>query len=382
MNFAFRTPEIHFGAGASRRAPEIAARWGRRVFLVLGAPAFEDLPFVRAWRGAERVTVSAEPDAASVDEAARRCRAAGADVVVAVGGGSAIDTGKAAAALSPNGGSARDYLEGIGTGRVLEHPPLPLVAVPTTAGSGAEATWNAVIRVPERGVKRSLRDPRLLARAAIVDPELAAAAPRAVAAAAGLDALSHLLEAYVSTGAQPFTDALALPGLRRAARGLEALARGVRDAEAQEGMSLAALWGGIALAHAGLGVVHGLVAPLGGRCAVPHGIGCACLMPVAVAVNAEALRSRAPGHPALGRYGEIALALGAEVPTPEGAVRRLAALRRDLGIGTLASYGVKEEDLAPVVAASRAGSMKYNPLELTDAELERLLRAAFARSSG
>lgn len=382
MNFSFRAPEIYFGRGLARRAPEIAARWGRRVFLVLGSPSFEELPLVQAWKGADRVTVSREPDVSLVDETARRCREAKAEVVVAVGGGSALDTGKAAAALAPDGGPVLDYLEGVGAGRAIGRDPLPWVAVPTTAGTGAEATWNAVIHVPERKVKRSLRDVRLLARAAVVDPDLAAGAPREVAAAAGFDALSHLVEAYVSTGAQPFTDALILPGLRRAARGLEALARGVPDPEAQEGMSLAALWGGMVLAHAGLGVVHGLVAPLGGRCGVPHGIGCACLMPVGVAVNVEGLRSRSPGHPALGRYGEIAAALGAEDPTPEGAVRRLAALRRDLGIKSLCSYGMKEEDMAPILAASRGGSMKYNPLELTDRDLERLLRAAFVWSGG
>jgi len=382
MKFSFRTPpEVVFGPGESRRVPEIAARFGRRAFLVLGNPSFRRWPFVEAFGSAVSLDVAEEPSVRSVDEAARVCREGKCEVVVAVGGGSSIDTGKAAAALVANGGGALDYLEGVGGGRVPGKPPLPLVAVPTTAGSGAEATWNAVIRVPEKGVKRSMRSDLLLPRVAVVDPELAAGAPREVAVSAGLDALAHLVEAYLSTGAQPFTDAIALPGVRLAAAGLRAMARKEQDPAARDGMSLAALWGGMSLAHAGLGVVHGLVAPLGGRCAVPHGIGCACLMAVCVAMNVEALRERAPGSPALGRYGEIARALGAPEDTPEGAVRQFAALRRDLGVGSLSSYGMKPEDVGPIVAGSRGGSMKYNPVELTDAELERVLRAAFAWSA-
>ncbi len=378
MKFSFRTPEIVFGAGEARRAPEIAARFGRRVFLVLGAPALGNLPFVRAFRDAVRFDVAREPDIRSVDEAARLCIDGKCEVVAAVGGGSSIDTGKAVAALATNVGVALDYLEGVGAGRAVERPPLPFVAIPTTAGSGAEATWNAVIRVPEKGVKRSMRSEALIPRVAVVDPELAAGAPREVAASAGLDALTHLAEAYVSTGAQPFTDALAIPGLRKAARGLRALARGEQDPEARDGMSLAALWGGICLAHAGLGVVHGLVAPLGGRGDIPHGAACACLLPIGAAMNVEALRARDPGGPALGRYAEIAAALGADPATPEGAVRQFAALRRELGVKPLSACGVKAEEIGPIVAASRGGSMKYNPVELTDADLERLLRAALA----
>jgi alcohol dehydrogenase class IV len=379
MKFSFRAPpEIVFGAGESRRVPEIAERYGRCVFLVLGAPGFEAWPFVQALGDAVRWGVAGEPDLRSVDDAVRRCREERCEVVVAVGGGSSIDTGKAAAALATNGGAALDYLEDVGGGRALQKPSLPLIAVPTTAGSGAEATWNVVIRVPEREVKRSMRSDLLLPRVAVVDPELTAGAPREVAASAGLDALTHLLEAYVSTGAQPFTDALAIPGLRKAARGLRAIALGDPDPEARDGMSLAALWGGMSLANAGLGVVHGLVAPLGGRSGIPHGVGCACLLPVCVAMNIEALRARDPGSPALRRYREIAGALGADPDVPEGTVRQLAALRRSLGLPLLSSFGLKVEDIPSIVAASRTGSMKYNPVELTDAELERILRAVVA----
>lgn len=372
MAFAFLAPpEIRFGPGASRRLPEILSRFGRRPFLVTGARTAERFPFLEALGNAPRFAVAGEPDVAAVDEAARRAREVGADVVCAVGGGSALDAGKAVSALAVQEGSVLDYLEQVGTGRALERPPLPFVAVPTTAGSGSEATKNAVIRVPERRVKRSLRDDRLMPRVALVDPDLSAAAPREVAASAGLDALTHLLEGFVSTGAGPMTDALARPGLALAARGLEALAAGTPDAES---MALAALWGGLVLANAGLGAVHGLVAPLGGRCAIPHGLACAALLVDTLRANLRALRARAPGSPALARYAEAARLLGAH--DPEGLLERLADLRRRLGVPRLAAYGVAESDVEPIVRDSRGGSMRFNPIELSDAELAEVVRAA------
>jgi alcohol dehydrogenase class IV len=371
VSFSFLTPpEIRFGPGESRKLLEIASRFGKRPFLVTGGRSFESLSVATALAALPRWSVSGEPEVATVDEGVRRCREAGADVVLAVGGGSVLDAAKAVAGVVPNVGSVRDFLEQVG-GRTLERPPLPFVAAPTTAGSGSEATKNAVLRVPDLQVKRSLRHDLLVPRVAVVDPELSASAPRSVAASAGLDALTHLLEGYASSGAQPMTDALALPGLRLAFRGLRALADGAPDPEA---MALASLWGGVVLANAGLGAVHGLVAPLGGRCAVPHGIGCACLLVETMRVNAEALRSRAPGSPALARYGEAAKALGAA--TFDDALDGLAALRRKLGVGSLASFGLTREDVAPIVKRSRGGSMKFNPVELSDAELERILVAA------
>jgi alcohol dehydrogenase class IV len=294
-------------------------------------------------------------------------------VVVAVGGGSVMDAAKAVAGVAANEGSVRDYLEQVGD-RKLVTPPLPLIAVPTTAGSGSEATKNAVIRVPDLQVKRSIRHDLLVPRVAIVDPDLSAAAPRPVAASAGLDAFTHLLEGYVSTGAHAMTDALALPGIRKAARGLRALAEGRHTAESQEAMALASLWGGIVLANAGLGAVHGLVAPLGGRCAIPHGIGCACLLVETMKTNLVALRQRAPQSPALERYEKVARRLSFR--SPEDLAEGLASLRRLLGVAPLATYGVSADDVAPIVKASRGGSMKYNPIELTDAELEGIVRAS------
>jgi len=376
--FTFLTPpEILFGHDESAKTLEVARRFGSRIFLVTGGRSFESLSVAKLLFGLPRWSVSGEPDVATVDEGVARCREAGADVVVAVGGGSSIDAAKAVAAVASNEGSVREYLEQVGD-RKLVRPPLPLIAVPTTAGSGSEATKNAVIRVPDLKVKRSIRHDLLIPRVAIVDPDLSGAAPRPVAASAALDAFTHLLEGYVSTGANPMTDALAVPGIRKAARSLRTLAEGNPTAESQEGMALASLWGGIVLANAGLGAVHGLVAPLGGRCAIPHGIGCACLLVETMKANVAALRQRSPRHPALERYGKIARRLSFK--SPEDMAEGLAKLRRLLGVGSLASYGLKEDDVAPIVQASRGGSMRYNPIELSDAELDGIVRSAMTAS--
>jgi len=291
-------------------------------------------------------------------------------VILAVGGGSVMDTAKAVAGVVANGGGVRDYLEQVGDRKLLK-APLPFVAVPTTAGSGSEATKNAVIRVPDLKVKRSIRHDLLVPRVAIVDPQLAAAAPRGVAESAALDAFTHLLEGYVSTGAHAMTDALALPGLALAAEGLRGIAEG-RDAFGS--MAQASLWGGIVLANAGLGAVHGLVAPLGGRCAIPHGIGCACLLADTVRVNLAALRSRAPDSPALGRYEKAAQALG--LKSADDLQVMLVGYRRTFDLPRLSALGLAAEDVGPIVAASRGGRMRFNPVELSDEELAGILRAA------
>lgn len=375
LSFSLKTPgTILFGSGERRHAPGVAVHFGTRVLLVTGAKSVDATGLPELFPEALRWSVAGEPDVAVVDAGARLARESRRDVVVAVGGGSALDAAKAVAALATNEGGVAEYLEGQDAVRPLEQPPLPIVALPTTAGSGSEATRNAVIRVPGRGVKRSLRHDRLLPRFAIVDPELSGTAPLPVAAAAGLDALTHLIEAYLSTGAQPTTDALALPGARMAYAALRALAAGKPDAES---MALASLWGGIALANAGLGAVHGLVAPLGGRCAIAHGNACACLLDAALRTNLEALRSRAPQSPALPRLAGLAAALGE--PSPEALAAALGRLRRDLGVGGLAAFGFRREDIAAVVKDSRGSSMKFNPVVLTDGELADILEASLGR---
>jgi alcohol dehydrogenase class IV len=355
MSFALRVPqEVHFGKGEARKLPGIVARFGRRPFVVTGSR-----PVPAVFADAVRWSVHGEPEIGTADEGARLCRESGCDVVVAIGGGSVLDTAKAAAALAPNGGEALDYLEGVGRGRLLERPSLPFIAVPTTSGSGSEATRNSVLRVPELKVKRSLRSEFMIPRVALIDPELSESCPLQVAASAGLDALTHLIEGYVSIGAQPTTDALALKGIVLAAKGLIGLSLGKPDVEA---MSLASFWGGIVLANAGLGAVHGLVAPLGGRFAVPHGMGCACLLTATMRTNIHALQERAPHSSALERYAEIQRVL------PD-----LDRLRADLEVPSLGAFGLSSDQFSAVIGGSRVGSMNYNPITLTDGELERIL---------
>jgi alcohol dehydrogenase class IV len=382
--FAFRTAgAIAFGRGARKMLAEAAARFGSRVLLVTGArslAASGELDRARehlASAGLEVATwsMSGEPDVDAVDRGAATAKACGSQVVVAIGGGSVLDAAKAIAAVTANGGSAIDYLEDLpgGGGRAIDASPLPLVAVPTTAGTGSEVTRNAVLRVPQAALKRSMRDDRMLPRVAIVDPDLVATAPD-IAVPAALDALTHLIESYVSLGAQPTTDLIALEGARRAASALRVLADGRETAETWDELVLASLWGGMALANAGLGAVHGLAAPLGGRCAVPHGAACAVLLAPTIRANVNALHARGPDTEALARYGTLARLLAAS-GEPLRLATELDSLRRRLGAKTLDAFGARPQDLPAVVAMARGGSMKYNPIALTDVELEEILGA-------
>jgi len=388
MNFVFRTTSpIFFGCGEVARAGEVAAQYGRKALLVTGAQALErtgQLDIItnslsQAGVHWAHFRVPGEPTVQLVDEGTTFCLAEGCDVVLAIGGGSVLDAGKAIAALATNGGHAVEYLEAVEGGgrRKVERQPLPLVCVPTTAGTGSEATRNAVLTVPEARVKRSMRSDLLQPSAAIVDPLLASMAPLSVSTAAGFDALTQLIESYLSKGAQPTTDALAVPGIRMAIRSLRAMAEGTPTREHWERMALASLWSGITLANAGLGAVHGLVSPLGGLRPVPHGAACACLLPHAIRVNAQALRRRAPGSTALARLTEVsAMLVSSGEPTPERAATELERLRRQLGGRSLRDYGVTEDDFPLIIANCRSGSMRYNPIVLNDDELEEILASA------
>jgi alcohol dehydrogenase class IV len=386
-SFAFRTAgAIVFGRGARSRVAEAASRLGRRVLLVTGArslAASGELDRTRerlesAGLGVQAWSVVGEPDVDAVDRGAAIAVEWDAQAVVAMGGGSVLDAAKAVAAVATNGGSAMDYLEDLpgAGGKSIRHAPLPVIAVPTTAGTGSEVTRNAVLRVPQASLKRSMRDDRMLPCLAIVDPDLLTTAPADVAVAAALDALTHLIEAYVSLGAQPTTDLLAFDGARRATAALRALAQGQEEGVWDE-LALSSLWGGIALANAGLGAVHGLAAPLGGRCTIPHGAACAALLSHTIRANVAALRSRDHGGRALARYGELAGALAGS-DDPVRLAEDLGTLRRRLGAKGLAAFGARPADVSAIVAGARGGSMKNNPIVLTDAELEGILAAGMA----
>lgn len=388
MRFEFATAtRIIFGAGTLQEIGPLAAEMGSRALVVTGRTPARAAPLLDllAVQGIEAVTfsVAGEPTTEVARLGTQRAREAGCNLVIGFGGGSALDTGKAIAALLTNGGDPDDYLEVVGQGQPLILPSAPYVAIPTTAGTGAEVTCNAVLLSPEHRVKASLRSPLMLPCLALVDPELTHSMPPQVTASTGLDALTQVMEPYVSNRANPLTDALCREGMRRAARSLRrAYACGEQgrtkhgdDAAAREDMALTSLFGGLALANARLGAAHGFAGPIGGMFPAPHGAVCASLLPHVMAVNVRALQERSPESEALRRYDEIARFLtGNERATADDGVAWVGELCQALQIPSLASYGVTEEDFPALIEkASVSSSMKGNPIKLTPDEMSEIL---------
>ena len=383
MRFEFATAtRILFGPGVIGEAAPTAAALGHRAAVVASADVQRSLALLDELRAhgvaPTLLPVTGEPTLDMVRVGVRRALEAGCDLVVGLGGGSALDAGKAIAALLANGGDPLDYLEVIGRGKALTHPSHPYIAIPTTAGTGAEVTRNAVLASPEHRVKASLRSPHLYPRLALVDPELTHSLPPELTASTGLDALTQLIEPFVSTGASALTDAICREGIRLAARSLRRVCRNGRDTAAREDMALASLLGGLALANAKLGVVHGFAAPLGGLYRAPHGAICARLLPLVMEANVRALQARAAGAPALERYAEIArIFTGRSEATIAEGVAWVRSLCSDLEIPALRSYGLAPADLPALVAeAQRASSTKGNPISLTVEELTEIVRQA------
>lgn len=376
MNFEFATAtRIIFGEGKRAELFGIAKDLGSRVLLVTGRDASRAewlrLGLNAAGVSVELFSVAGEPSIADAERGAGLARTFEAACVIAFGGGSAIDCGKAIAALASNTGGAMDYLEVIGAGRALERDPLPFVAVPTTAGTGAEVTRNAVLASPEHRVKVSLRSAKMLPRVALVDPELTYDLPPDLTASTGLDALTQLIEPFLCTKANSMTDALCRQGIRRVARALPKVFRHGSDTKARGEMALGSLFGGLALANAGLGAVHGFAAPIGGMFPAPHGAVCAALLPHVMAVNERALRERAPGSPALKRFAELYWMFGGNAIE---AVKRLCAA---LGVKPLREFGVRAEEFGILCErAAQSSSMKANPITLTPGELAEILERA------
>jgi len=383
VRFEFATAtRIVFGEGAAATLPELVRTFGARPLVVTGASR-ERAAWLVSALSAETFAVPGEPTVDLVREGARRVREAACDLILSLGGGSAIDAGKAIAIVATNGGEPLEFLEVVGKGRAIAAPPLPFIAVPTTAGAGSEVTRNAVLGSTEHGVKASLRSPLMLPRVALVDPELTYALPPAVTAATGLDALTQLIEPYVGARANPLVDAVCVEGIRRVAGALRRAYHDGADREARRDMALASLFGGLALANAGLGIVHGFAAPLGGSSKAPHGALCAALLPHGMAANVAALRARAPQHPALGpvldRHATVArLLTGRNEADAEDGIEWVHALCAELNVPALRAWGIAEADLPGVVEkAARASSMHANPLPLTGQELLAVARAAW-----
>ena len=382
MNFEFAAPtRIIFGEGRLADVPKIVSAMGSRALVVEGRSGrAESLVRQLGDVGLATTTlqVSSEPTIALVEAGLAQARREQCDVVVALGGGSVVDAGKAISALLPNDAPVRDYLEVIGKARPLANRAAPFIAIPTTAGTGAEVTRNAVLMAEDEQVKVSLRSPLMLPAVAVIDPELTYSLPPSVTASTGLDALTQCIEPFVSPQANPLSDAVAREGMHRASGALLRAFRDGSDREARRDMAVASLCGGLALANAKLGAVHGFASPLCGMFPVPHGMACARLLPLITEINVRAIRARMPNAAAVGRYDEVArIVTGDASARAEDAAVWLRELVAELSVPGLASYGVKGGDIPRVVAAARqASSMQGNPIVLTDAELCEALGAA------
>jgi alcohol dehydrogenase class IV len=374
--------EICFGPDQARSALTNLHRLGSRAILVCGKDPQRHPDVVeQIHREAETVLyikVSGEPDTVQVENGARRARDERCDLVIALGGGSVIDTGKAIAALVHNGGPLSQYLEVIGQGRSMENPAIPCIAIPTTAGTGAEATRNAVLTSTEHRIKVSLRSPHLLPRLAVIDPNLTLSLPPALTAATGMDALTQLIEAFLSRKANPMTDILCREGIRRAVEALPLVFKDGSNRQARADMAIASLYSGLALANGGLGAVHGIAGPLGGRKPVPHGLACAALLAPVYEANARLLAHSQSNGPDLVRFMETSrLLTGNPQATVSDGSRWLYALQRRLNLPALNQFDLTESDLAIVAdKALNSSSMHGNPLRLKKPEVIQILYKA------
>ncbi len=384
-SFEFATANrIIFGAGKlNGLAVQLKGR-AKRLLLVCGNSSdaiprvretlrvsAQDIPF-------DEFHVHGEPTVDTATEGALVALEHGCDMVVGLGGGSVLDAGKAISALATNRGDIFDYLEVVGKGQPLTNAPLPYIAIPTTAGTGTEVTRNAVLESPSHGVKVSLRSPLMLPSLALVDPELTYSLPPEITASSGLDALTQLIEPFVSIKANPMTDAICREGIRYAVGSLRQAYHNGEDVSAREGMSLASLFGGLAMANAALGAVHGFAGPLGGMLHAPHGAICARLLPLVMEANIKALESRHAGHVAIERYIEIAqIVTGDKNASAQDGVKWVSDLVGELNIPPLSAHGMTESHIPEAVEKTlNASSFKGNPIVLSEGELRGILEKA------
>ncbi len=383
MRFEFATAaRILFGAGTLREVGPVARPFGPSALVVTGSDVRRAAPLLTLLRdqavAAHLFSLRGEPDIEAVRQGVALAQEQHCEQVIAIGGGSALDAGKAIAAMLTNAGELLDYLEVVGRGKALTQPAAPFIAIPTNAGTGSEVTRNAVLASPPHRVKVSLRSPLMLPKVAIVDPELSYDLPPAVTASTGLDAFTQLIEPYVSSRANAMTDAVCVEGIRRAARSLRVAVEDGHNAAARADMALASLFGGLALANAGLGAAHGFAGPIGGQFPAPHGAVCAALLPHVMEANLRALRQRQPTAEALRRYDELArLVTGGPTATADDGIAWVRKLVADLRIPPLGRYGLSPAHTAGLVQkASQANSMKANPIALTPDELAGILEQA------
>lgn len=383
MNFEFATASrILFGRDKVRELPSLVRSLGGSALVVTGRHPERYAPMLAALESSGVIVavhrVVREPTVNDVVEGGEAARESGAEVIVGVGGGSVLDAAKGIAAFARNPDDPFQYLEVIGRGQPLKVDPLPVIAVPTTAGTGSEVTRNAVLGSPEHQVKVSLRHARLLPRLALIDPVLALEVPREVTLFTGLDALTQLVEPWLSIRANPMTDAFCRAGLERVVRSLETVVRNGSDLEARENMAFGSLMGGLALANAGLGVVHGLAGPMGGMFGAAHGALCAALLVPGLRANLRAIRARSNDARKEQRFTELArLLTGHSTATAEQGIEWIQALIRELGVHGIRTLGVAESQFEAIASKGlQASSMKANPITLEAQELVELLRDA------
>jgi alcohol dehydrogenase class IV len=379
-HFEFATSgRIIFGSGTLREVGPIAAGLGNRACVVTSGTLDRATELINELdrAGISHITlqIKGEPTTELALRLVEEARSARCDLVIGIGGGSVLDTGKVIATLLTNRGELMDYLEVIGKGIKIEVPPAPYIAIPTTAGTGAEVTRNGVLLSLEHRVEVSMRSPLMIPRVALVDPLLTISMPPSITASTGLDAFTQLLEPFVSWKANPLTDAICREGLARVARSLRRAYQNGDDIPARTDMSLAGLFGGLALANAGLGAAHGFAGPIGGIFPAPHGAICARLLPFVMEANIQALRESSPSSPALSRYREAAaIVTGNKDAGAEDGVEWVQNLCRDLAIPPLSRFGIKSDDIATIVdKAKNSSSMKGNPVELSEKELSGIL---------
>ena len=384
MRFEFATAtQIIFGPGTLKDISVPAAGMGHRGFVITGRNPQRAESLFKQLKKQDIVfslfSVPEEPTTDLALAAVEKARRHGCDFVIGIGGGSVLDIGKVVAALLTNSGDLMEYLEVIGGSQPLNRQSAPYIAIPTTSGTGAEVTRNAVLDSPLHRIKVSMRSPFMLPRLALIDPELTYSMPPSITAATGLDAFTQLLEAFVSRQANPLTDCLCRQGIERAARALRKAYQNGKDAPAREDMCLASLYGGLALANAKLGAVHGFAGALGGMHNAPHGALCAAILPHVMEANVSALHSRASHAPALERYDEVArIVTGEPGALADQGITWVQELCQELHIPSLAAYGLEKTDFSAVVTKSQnASSMKGNPIALTKKELLVILDKAF-----
>lgn len=383
MSFEFATAnKIIFGAGTALQTGKLASGFGHKALVVFGKSFLKSDPIMQDLKAhgiqCECFRITKEPTVPMVMAGINMARSAACDVIIAIGGGSVIDSGKVIAALLTNQGDLYDYLETIGKGQAIKNAPAPFLALPTTAGTGAEVTCNSVLISPEHEVKVSMRSHLMLPKIAIIDPELTYSMPPSITANTGMDAITQLMEAFVSRDSNPLTDGICREGLMRAAGSLEKVFLDSNNIKAREDMCIASLFGGIALANAKLGAVHGIAGPLGGMYPSSHGGVCGRLLPFVMATNIAALKNRFPASDALTRYKEIARMVTGNLKASalEGVIW-VQNLCDSMGVPPLSRYGVLEKDIDRIVERSqKASSMRGNPVQLKKEELQDILQQA------